>query len=385
MRAPKPTASPDPILTTVAPPASLCSSLCRVPCARCSRIAYSVKQIPDAQGHVHSNEKRKNTLSRFAVLNEARRSPLFLAVRRRTSLPHVSSGVLPVYHLQRPSRQQGGRGGYNSKPQYSSSSASIPQQGGRKAEHAGLRIDFWWFSFRGCWCFFSAAGSSRAGRLRWVLLFFCSRQGSCLHGTSSHGSPGTTTSAATTASKTLYGAQQQTGSSSGAGAGVSGSGGPGGMGGGMQQGQQAAPQQAPPPQQQQQGYAPTPPGMPAQVGYQYTPSGQAYGSIYYGQQGPVQSNPYQYGYPPHQYPPSASQYQQGGGGQRFPNMPRGYPATEYGSQGMGMGYGQMDYAASSQYGVPPNGNAYMGDVSKEQYGDFGQDQFGMPQQMPGQG
>lgn len=45
---------------------------------------------------------------------------------------------------------------------------------------------------------------------------------------------------------------------------------------------------------------------------------------YYGQQGPVQSNPYQYGYPPHQYPPSANQYQgQGGGGQRFPNMPRG--------------------------------------------------------------
>ena len=34
--------------------------------------------------------------------------------------------------------------------------------------------------------------------------------------------------------------------------------------------------QAPPPQQQQQqqGYAPTPPGMPAQVGYQYNPSGQ---------------------------------------------------------------------------------------------------------------
>lgn len=29
-----------------------------------------------------------------------------------------------------------------------------------------------------------------------------------------------------------------------------------------------------------------------------------------------------------------------------------YPATDYGSQGMGMGYGQMDFSATSQYGVP---------------------------------
>lgn len=40
-----------------------------------------------------------------------------------------------------------------------------------------------------------------------------------------------------------------------------------------------------------------------------------------------------------------------------------YPATDYGSQGMGMGYGQMDYSATNQYGVPVRGMLLL--VSKE--------------------
>ncbi|CAM9701042.1 unnamed protein product, partial [Discosporangium mesarthrocarpum] len=175
--------------------------------------------------------------------------------------------------------------------------------------------------------------------------------------THSHGAHSGSPGASGSMSKPLYGSQQPQG------AGAGGTGVPGSMGG-MQQGAiffHSTHGQVQ--QQQQQGYAPGPPGMPGQVGYQaYNPSGQQFNNMYYQQQAGVPPNPYAYGYAPQQYPPAASQYQ-GGGGQRFPNMPRGYPGAEFGGQGMGNMYGQMDYSSGSQYG---------------------QDQFGMQPQMGAQ-